>query len=473
MMPLIHDDFLLDTPAARELYHRYAAPQPIIDFHNHLPPADIAQDHRWENLTQIWLYGDHYKWRALRSNGISEDLITGPATDRARFDAWAATLPYLVRNPLYHWTALELKRYLEIDDLLSPATAEAIWQRGLERLPSLSARTLLQRSQVEALCTTDDPLDDLLSHQQCAADPHFTIGVFPTWRPDQGLAFDQPPRLNAWIDRLATVSDTDIGDSWALYLTALKKRHDFFHQHGCRLSDHGLREFVALDATAAELQQAFAQLRRGEPVSPGEVQALQSALLWEEARWSHARGWTQQYHFGPLRNVSTRLFRALGPDAGADIIGPPCDPRPLAHFLDRLDRDDQLTKTILYNIHPSDNEVIASLIGAFQDHRQPGKIQFGSAWWFSDQLDGMRRQIESLSQLGLISRFIGMLTDSRSFLSFTRHEYFRRLLCQIFGHDIEKGLLPRDYPHLGSIITDISVDNARRYLQLPSTPSQP
>ena len=463
---LIHDDFLLDTPAAVELYHRWAAPEPILDFHNHLPPRDLAEDRRWENLTRLWLAGDHYKWRVLRTNGIPEHFITGTASDREKFDAFAATVPKCLRNPMYHWCALELKRYFDIDILLSPDTASRIWDEANEKLKSITARSLCRQSNVVALCTTDDPADALDHHAACASDPACSFGVFPAWRPDKGMAFDDPASLNAWITRLESATGRDIGDSWPAYLDVLRRRHDDFAAHGCRLSDHGNDTFYADDFTEAEIRADFARVRAGQRLAPDAAGRLKSAFLHEGALMDHAAGWTQQFHYGPLRNASTRLFQRIGPDAGADSIGNPGDARSLARFLDRLDRDDRLARTILYNIHPADNEMVAAMIGNFQDGSIPGKIQIGSGWWFNDQLDGMRRQLEAVSQLGLLSRFVGMLTDSRSFLSFTRHEYFRRLLCRILGREIEEGLLPRDFTLVGSMTADICFRNARDYFRL-------
>ena len=464
----IHDDFLLDTPSAVELYHRWAAPQPLLDFHNHLPPSELAENKQWTNLTQLWLAGDHYKWRVMRANGIPEDRITGGASDWEKFEAFAATVPKCLRNPVYHWCALELKRYFGIDELLSPQTARSIWESSQEQLRTMSARSLCVDSQVVALCTTDDPADTLEFHRVCAAAEDFPVGVFPAWRPDRGMQFDQPELLNAWIARLEAAADVSIGDSWSGYRDALQKRHDVFAAHGCRLSDHGNEAFYAADFSDAEIQRAFAAVRSGVAVSPSDSALLKSAFLYEGAVMDHASGWTQQFHYGPLRNVNTRLWQQLGPDIGCDSIGNPGDARSLARFLDRLDRGGTLAQTIVYNIHPSDNEMVASMLGNFQSGPGPGKLQLGSGWWFNDQLDGMRRQLEALSQLGLLSRFVGMLTDSRSFLSFTRHEYFRRLLCQLLGHDMEKGLVPRDFTLVGSMVADICYGNAREYFGLAS-----
>jgi glucuronate isomerase len=465
--PFIDDDFLLDSPAAVELYHRHAAAQPILDFHNHLPPQEIAEDKRWSNLTQLWLAGDHYKWRVMRTNGVPEERITGAAGDYERFEAFAAAVPFCLRNPIFHWCALELKRYFGIDALLSPATARSIWDQAGERLRTISARSLLLDSRVVALCTTDDPTDSLEHHKRCHADAGFQIAVCPAWRPDKGMAFDAPETINPWIAKLEAASGVEVGDSWEAYLTALQNRHDFFHAHGCRLSDHGIDGFFAGDFSAAEIKSAFANVRSGRNPGPAESAQLKSAFLYEGALMDHAAGWTQQFHFGPIRNTNSRLFAALGPDIGCDSIGNPADARAMARFFDRLDRPGQLAQTILYNIHPGDNEMVAAMVGNFQSGSTPGKMQLGSGWWFNDQLDGMRRQIEALSQLGLLSRFVGMLTDSRSFLSFCRHEYFRRLLCQILGRDIEHGLIPRDYPWVGEMVADICFRNARNYFRLP------
>jgi len=466
----IHGDFLLDTPAAVELYHRWAAPQPILDFHNHLSPRELAEDKRWENLTQLWLAGDHYKWRVMRSNGIPEDRITGGASDWEKFEAFAATVPKCLRNPMYHWCALELKRYFEIDELLSPATARRIWDEANEKLRSISARSLCRQSQVVALCTTDDPADDLEFHGRCAEPNGCGFGVFPAWRPDNGMAFDDPDALNAWMARLESASGIEVGDSWEAYQQALQRRHDAFAARGCRLSDHGNERFYADDFTPGDVQAAFARVRAGARPSAEDSSRLKSAFLHAGAVMDHEAEWTQQFHYGPIRNANTRLFQRIGPDAGCDSIGNPGDARSMARFLDRLDRDGRLARTILYNIHPADNEMVAAMIGNFQDGSVPGKIQMGSGWWFNDQLDGMRRQIEALSQLGLLSRFVGMLTDSRSFLSFTRHEYFRRLLCRLLGRDIEDGLLPRDFDLIGNMVADICFRNARDYFRLPIRP---
>jgi glucuronate isomerase len=460
----IHEDFLLETGAARELYHTYAAAMPILDYHCHLNPREIAEDRRWENLTQIWLAGDHYKWRAMRTNGVAEHYCTGDAPDREKFQKWAETMPYALRNPLYHWTHLELARYFGVSDLLSPATAERIWAIGCERLaePDLSARGLMRMSGVRLVCTTDDPVDDLCHHRAIAADPSFEIRVLPTWRPDKGLAVESPEAFNAWVDRLAQAANVEIRD-FASYLEALYARHAFFHEAGCRVSDLGLDTAYAEDYTEPEIAALFSKVRGGKALTGDETDRFKSAMLVEFGRMDHARGWVRQLHLGPLRNTNTRMLRQAGVDAGFDSIGDREMARPLTRMLDRLDRTNQLAPTILYNLNPRDNALMATLIGNFQDGSRPGKMQWGSGWWFLDQKDGMERHLETLSQLGLLSRFVGMLTDSRSFLSYTRHEYFRRILCNLLGHDIRKGLIPRDLPWIGAMVQDICYRNAVRY----------
>jgi glucuronate isomerase len=457
--------FLLQSDAARELYHDYAKPQPIIDYHCHLPPEQIAADRRFANLSHIWLAGDHYKWRAMRANGVPERLITGDAGDREKFQAWAETVPKCLRNPLYHWTHLELKRPFGIADrVLDGDTAQSVWDECNQRLaePGFSARGIMEQMRVEVVCTTDDPVDSLEHHAAIAADRRFGIQVRPTWRPDKGMAVESQERFNAWVDQLATAADVHIKD-FASYLDALRKRHDFFHLRGCRLSDHGIETVYADDYTAAGIKASFAKLRAGRELDPGEVARFKSAMLHEGALMDHAKGWVQQFHIGPIRNNNTRMFRALGPDTGFDSIGDASYARPLAKFLDRLDRDDRLAKTILYNINPKENEVLGTMLGNFQDGSVPGKIQLGSGWWFLDQKDGMEKQLDALSNLGLLSRFVGMLTDSRSFLSYTRHEYFRRVLCNLLGQEIEDGLLPRDFKLVGGMVADICYRNAAGY----------
>jgi glucuronate isomerase len=457
--------FLLQTDQARELYHRFAKKQPIIDYHCHLSPAAIAADGHFADLTEIWLQGDHYKWRAMRSNGIDERFITGSAPSREKFQAWAETVPRCLRNPLYHWTHLELKRPFGISDrLLGPETAESVWQEcnAALRTPAFTPRGILKQMNVQVVCTTDDPVDSLEHHAAIAADPRGGLQVRPTWRPDRGMAVEDPERFNAWVGLLEVAADTEIG-SFTGYGDALAKRHAVFHEHGCRLSDHGVETIYAQECSDREATRIFAKVRSGKRLAEEEIVLFKSKMLHLGAVMDHKSGWVQQFHIGPLRSANSRRLRSLGPDIGCDSIGDASYARPLATFLDRLDLSGQLAKTIIYNIHPKDNEMLATMIGNFQDGGQPGKLQFGSGWWFLDQKDGMERQLNALSTLGLLSRFVGMLTDSRSFLSFTRHEYFRRILCNLLGDEMEAGLLPDDLALVGGMVRDICYDNAARY----------
>ncbi|MGO9109972.1 MAG: glucuronate isomerase [Thermoguttaceae bacterium] len=462
----ITENFLLENDRAVELYHRVARDLPIIDYHCHLPPRQIAEDHRFANLTQIWLYGDHYKWRAMRSAGVAERYCTGDATDWEKFEKWAEVVPKTLRNPLYHWTHMELKRPFGISDrLLNPQTARGIWEQAGAMLArdDMSCRGIMRQMKVVLVCTTDDPVDSLEYHAAIAADPAFTIRVLPAFRPDRALAIDAPETFNHYVDRLAEVSHVDIGDAFPSFLDALRKRHDFFHQASCRLSDHGLETVDAVEGTALEATGIFARVRRGNRPSPEEIARFRSAMLYETALWDHERGWTQQFHLGAMRNNNTRMFRQVGTDAGFDSIADGSCARGLSRFLDRLDRTNQLAKTILYNLNPTHNEVLATMIGNFQDGSVPGKVQFGSGWWFLDQKDGIEKQINCLSNLGLLSCFVGMLTDSRSFLSYTRHEYFRRILCNLLGAEMHQGLLPDDVELVGRMVRDICYFNAERY----------
>ena len=461
------EDFLLGTQAARELYHSYASDLPIIDYHCHLPPQQVAENTQFENMTRVWLAGDHYKWRAMRSNGVRERYCTGDASDQEKFEAWAATVPYTLKNPLYHWTHLELRRPFGIfDRVLNAETAEGIWKVCNEKLaqPEFRARGIMKQMNVEVVCTTDDPIDDLAHHRAVAADDSFQIRMFPTFRPDKGMAVENPAKFNEWVDALAARADIEISD-YQTYLEALRKRHLFFHEVGCRLSDHGIETVYAEDYTESEIGKAFEQVRSGSVLDERQIAQFKSAMLYEFGIMDHERGWVQQLHLGAIRNNNTRLFKRLGPDTGFDSIGDFEVARPLSTLLDRLDRTNQLPKTILYNLNPCDNEVLATMIGNFQDGSVPGKMQFGSGWWFLDQKSGMERQMDALSNLGLLSRFVGMLTDSRSFLSYTRHEYFRRILCNILGRDIEKGLMPRDYELVGGMVRAICHDNAASYFE--------
>lgn len=461
----ITENFLLETETARRLYHEYAENMPIIDYHSHLPPSHIAADHRFRNMTEVWLEGDHYKWRAMRANGIPECYCTGGATDWEKFLKWAETAPYLLRNPLYDWTHLELKRFFGISDrLLCPATAKSIWKESNEKLaqPEFSCRGLMKQSNVALVCTTDDPTHTLEHHKAIAEDASFDIRVLPTWRPDKGMAMESVDEFNKWTDRLGEAANVEI-KNFASYLEALRKRHDFFHAMGCRLSDHGIEMPYAEDYTRREIAAIFLKARRGKTSDYAEVLKFKSAMLHEFGVMDHEKGWTQQFHLGALRNNNTRMFKALGSDSGFDSIGDFAIAKPLSRMLDRLDRTEQLAKTVLYSLNPGDNALLATMAGNFQDGSVPGKIQFGSAWWFLDQKDGMERQIEDLSRMGLLSRFVGMLTDSRSFLSFPRHEYFRRILCNILGNDMEKGLIPNDIALVGKMTRDISHNNAAEY----------
>ncbi|HEV7763651.1 MAG TPA: glucuronate isomerase [Thermoanaerobaculia bacterium] len=467
MKSFIDDDFLLESDVARELYHRYVANLPIVDYHCHLPVAQIASDHRFRSLTEIWLDGDHYKWRAMRANGVDERYCTGDASDWEKFEAWARTVPATLRNPLYHWTHLELKRPFGRTDLLSPATAREIYDHCNDRLrqPGFSTQGLLRKFNVAVVCTTDDPADSLDHHHALAQRTDPETRVVPTWRPDAALAIEDVASFNAWLDRLEAASRISIG-TFTEFLAALDRRHAEFHDAGCRASDHGLEQMYAESATEAEASSTFAKLRARQDVSRDEALRYKSLLLHHFAVMDHARGWVQQYHLGALRNTNSRLRKKLGADTGLDSVGDFEMARPLARFLDRLDETNQLAKTILYNLNPRDNELFATMIGNFQDGSVPGKMQYGSAWWFLDQKDGMEAQIRALSNMGLFSRFVGMVTDSRSFLSYSRHEYFRRLVCNLLGNDVGHGLLPNDLDLLGKLAQDVSFFNARDYLGL-------
>jgi glucuronate isomerase len=469
----ITENFLLQNDRAVELYHRFAKDLPILDYHCHLSPSQVAEDRRFENLAQIWLAGDHYKWRAMRAAGVSERFITRDASDREKFQKWAETVPQTLRNPLYHWTHLELNRPLGINDrLLNPQTAESIWEECNAKLqtPTFSARGIMRQMNVVLVCTTDDPIDTLEHHKAIAADASFAIRVLPTFRPDKAMNIEQPT-FNAWVDQLAERCGIDIGDHFGRFLDALRQRHDFFHAAGCRLSDHGLTTFFAAEYTLAEVADTFSAARNGRSLSTDRIVAFKSAILHELAVMNAEKGWTQQFHFGVLRNTNTRMFQKLGPDAGFDTMGDFNVAEPIAKFFDRLNSADRLAKTILYNINPSQNEMLATMIGNFQDGETPGKMQFGSGWWFLDQRDGMERQMNALSNQGLLSRFVGMLTDSRSFLSYTRHEYFRRILCNLLGTEMQQGLLPDDIELVGRMVADISYHNAASYFgfDLPAT----
>lgn len=460
--PFLDDNFLLETRTAEVLYHEYAKNQPIIDYHCHLPPDEIAQDKNFANLTRIWLNGDHYKWRAMRTLGISEKYITGDADDFAKFQKWAETVPYTARNPLYHWTHLELRRYFDIEKLLKPASAKEIYDEASSLLntPEYSVQSLLRKMNVEIVCTTDDPTDSLEHHQQIQ-NQTLDTKILPAFRPDKAILIENQG-FNDYIQKLAQAADMEI-KSFADLLEALQQRADFFDQMGCKLSDHGLEQVYAAEFTDAEADTIFKKKLGGQAISSAEATLYKSAMLYHLGKLYHTKGWTQQFHLGALRNNSARMMRQLGPDTGFDSIGDFDQASALAKFLNRLDTENALSKTILYNLNPRDNEVMATMIGNFNDGSIKGKMQFGSAWWFLDQKDGMEKQLNALSNMGLLSCFIGMLTDSRSFMSFPRHEYFRRLLCNLLGKDVHNGELPNDIEWLGGLVQDICYRNAKQY----------
>ncbi len=463
MKAFLNADFILQTATAQQLYHDFAADMPIIDYHNHLVPQQIAEDKQFDNITQIWLAGDHYKWRAMRAHGVDEKYITGNASDEEKFMKWAETVPYTMRNPLYHWTHLELQRYFGVTELLNAESGKRIYDHcsALLRTKEYSVKNILLKMNVKALCTTDDPIDDLAYHKQIAASG-FSVKVLPTFRPDKAMGVDDEIVFIEYVNALAAAAGVSIR-SLADYKSAIKSRHDFFHAAGCRLSDHGLEHIYAEDFTEEEIEHIFERLITGKFLNKKEKWQFKSAMLIYFAHLDHARGWTQQFHLGALRNNNARLLGALGPDTGFDSIGDFEQAKPLSAFLNRLDSTNQLAKTILYNLNPRDNELFATMTGNFQDGTLVGKIQFGSGWWFLDQKDGMEKQINALSNMGMLSHFVGMLTDSRSFLSFPRHEYFRRILCNLIGNDVENGELPADMPWLGKLVQDISYTNASEF----------
>ena len=465
-MSFIHDDFLLTTKAARRLYHDYAENEPIYDYHTHLPVDEIARDQRYESIAHLWLGGDHYKWRAMRANGVPESHVTGNAPWKDKFLAFAKTVPQTLRNPLYHWTALELKRFFGINELLSESTAEKIWSRCNEQLatPEFSCRHLLTRSKVRVVCSTDDPTDTLEHHAAVARLSNFSTKVYPTFRPDAGMRLDDIPSWNAWTDQLAEVSGKAC-DTLASFLDALRQRHDYFHALGGRLSDHGLTAMDTETATDAEAKSIYDQARAKKVVSASDVVRFRSYLMLYFGQLDGEKGWTKQLHLGALRNTNTRLFALLGRDIGCDSLDDPSHAAGLKFYFDTLEQRGHLPKVVLYNLNPKDNYVSATIIGNYQGNEQGigGRLQYGSGWWFLDTMEGMEWQINALSSTGLLSKFVGMLTDSRSFLSPPRHEYFRRILCNLLGRDMENGLVPDNFELVGSMVKNISYGNAHRY----------
>lgn len=458
----IHDNFLLENNYAEELYHNYSKNQPIIDYHNHLPPQQIAEDTVFGNLTKVWINGDHYKWRAMRTLGISEEFITGNGSDKDKFLNWAKTVPYTMRNPLYHWTHLELARYFDIYDLLDGNSAEKIYSETAEKLSTkeYSTQSLLKKVNAELVCTTEDPIDTL-EHHKALANSDFTVKVSTAFRPDKAILIGNAG-YNEYMNALGQSAGVEIS-SYTDLRQALRNRIEYFHQNGCRLCDHGLDQIYFEDFTENEIKLIFWKKRENKELSPAEVLKFQSALLLFLSETYHEFGWVQQFHLGALRNNNARMHRILGPDTGWDSIGDYPQAQKLSAFLNALDSKDKLTKTIIYNLNPADNEVMATMIGNFNDGSVKGKVQFGSGWWFLDQKDGMTKQLNALSNMGLISCFVGMLTDSRSFLSFPRHEYFRRILCNLLGDEIKRGELPNDMEWIGKMVADISYHNAKEY----------
>jgi len=465
MTAFLDDNFLLSNNVSQRLYHQHAATQPIVDYHCHLPPKDIAENRRFANLHEVWLEGDHYKWRAMRANGVAERYITGDASPYEKFLAWARTVPYTLRNPLYHWTHLELQRYFGINDLLDETSAPSIWERANAVLArDLTTHGILKKFRVDALCTTDDPTDDLRPHRSLA-NSGLSTRVFPAFRPDRALAIGAPEFL-IWQEKLSKIANTEIRNLTSL-LDALRKRHNEFHALGCRLSDHGLDHCYATPCSDAAAAAIFDKAQNRKAVNEEEIMQFASFMMLFFARLDAEKGWTKQLHLGALRNINSAASKAIGRDTGYDTVGDFPQIRPLGAYLDLLARENALPRMILYNNNPTDTFAFATLIGCFQDGQEPGKIQYGSAWWFLDQKEGISAQLNALSNVGLLSRFIGMVTDSRSFMSYPRHEYFRRILCEVIGQDVVRGELPNDDAVLGRLIQDICYRNARNYLNFP------
>ena len=463
------ENFLLNTTVAQELHHNHAAKMPIIDYHCHLQPKEIYEDKKFRNLTEAWLgagdrYGDHYKWRSLRARGYEEDSISGPDDDYKKYYQFVESMPYFVGNPLYHWSHLEMQRYFGINDIINAKNAKKIWDEANAKLETLTAREMMYKFNVRTVCTTDDPVDSLEYHIK-TRESGFEIKMLPTWRPDKAMAVEVPADFRAYVEKLAEVSDVAIS-CFDDMVAALRKRHDFFAKQGCKLSDHGIEEFYAEDYTGAEVKAIFNKVYGGTGLTKEEILKFKSAMLVVFGEMDWEKGWTQQFHYGAIRNNNSKMFKLLGPDTGFDSIGEFTTAKAMAKFLDRLNSNGKLTKTILYNLNPCANEVIATMLGNFQDGTVAGKIQFGSGWWFLDQKDGMEKQMNALSVLGLLSRFVGMLTDSRSFLSYPRHEYFRRTLCNLVGRDVENGEIPiSEMERVNQMIEDISYYNAKNFFQ--------
>lgn len=467
--PFINDDFLLQTATARDLYHAFAKAEPIYDYHCHLPQKLIADNHQFADLSEIWLGGDHYKWRAMRTNGVQERVCTGDATPREKFDAWCAAVPHTLGNPLYHWSHIELKRYFGIDEIISPKSADAIWKAANAKLATMRVHDILAANKVAVICTTDDPADSLADHDRIAK-LGIKTRVYPTFRPDKALGVNAPAAFNAWLERLGGEAKMLV-KTFDDLLNALKKRHGDFHAVGCRVSDHGMEQALAEPCTHAEAAAIFDAARAGKAADAAQWAKFGSYLMLEFGRWDAAKGWTKQLHLGAMRNNNARLLKQLGPDTGFDSIGDFQQARALSRYLDALDSTGELPRTVLYNLNPADNYVFATMIGNFQDGSVAGKIQFGSGWWFLDQKEAMEWQMNALMNLGLISRFVGMLTDSRSFLSYTRHEYFRRVLCNLLGNMVESGAIPNDRELVGGMVKNICFANARGYFRLGLDPA--
>jgi glucuronate isomerase len=464
MKEFLDENFILQNETAQKLYHDHAKKLPIIDYHCHISPKDIADDRKFDNLTRIWLEGDHYKWRAMRANGIDEEYITGKASDFEKFQKWAETVPSVMRNPLYHWTHMELLRPFGVKKILKPETAKEIYDECTAKLqtPEFSVRGIIRQMNVEVVCTTDDPVDTLEYHQKIKKDG-FEKKVLPAWRPDKAMAVENPESFNAYMAQLEKAANLPITNFTEL-LDALKVRHDYFAKNGCSVSDHGLETFYAEDFKESEIKLIFLKVRGGRKLDKEEILKFKSAMLYHFAVLDAEKGWAQQFHIGAIRNNNSKMMRKLGPDTGYDAIGDFEIARPMSKFFDRLDAENKLTQTIVYNLNPRDNELMVTLALAYSDGKIPGKMQFGSGWWFLDQKDGMEKQLTALSNLGLLSRFVGMLTDSRSFLSYMRHDYFRRILCNMLGRDVENGELPAsEIKVIEKMVEDISYYNAKNY----------